>query len=79
MLENLVDLVKQHAGDAIVNNPSIPNDSSFDLKGIIGSLSGGKGGFAQELMDKFAGGSDQQGSGLLGKIKGLFGGLPGWC
>ncbi len=58
----------------LVHKTNDPNDSSFDLKGIIGSLSGGKGGFAQELMDKFAGGSDQQGGGLLGKIKGLFGG-----
>jgi hypothetical protein len=26
MLENLQDLIKQHAGDAIINNPAIPNE-----------------------------------------------------
>ena len=26
MLENLLDLIKQNAGDAIVNNPAIPNE-----------------------------------------------------
>ena len=26
MFENLLDLVKQHAGDAIINNPAIPNE-----------------------------------------------------
>ena len=26
MLENLFDLVKEHAGDAIINNPDIPNE-----------------------------------------------------
>ncbi|CAN5389698.1 hypothetical protein BH11BAC2_BH11BAC2_03340 [soil metagenome] len=26
MLENLINLVKEHAGDAIVNNPAIPNE-----------------------------------------------------
>ena len=25
MLENLLDLVKQHAGSAIIDNPAIPN------------------------------------------------------
>jgi uncharacterized protein YidB (DUF937 family) len=26
MLENLLQLVKEHAGDAIINNPSVPNE-----------------------------------------------------
>jgi len=26
MLENLLDLIKQHAGSAIINNPAIPNE-----------------------------------------------------
>ncbi|HVM86537.1 MAG TPA: hypothetical protein VMT76_00015 [Puia sp.] len=28
MLENLIDLVKQHAGEAIINNPAIPNNQN---------------------------------------------------
>ena len=28
MLENLLELVKQHAGEAIVNNPAIPNEQN---------------------------------------------------
>ena len=28
MLENLLDLVKQHAGEAVVNNPAIPNEQN---------------------------------------------------
>ena len=43
MLENLIDLIKQHAGDAIVNNPAIPNsqhDAAIAEAGnsIIGTL-----------------------------------------
>jgi hypothetical protein len=28
MLENLIDLIKQHAGSAIINNPAIPNSQN---------------------------------------------------
>jgi hypothetical protein len=28
MLDELINLVKQQAGDAIVNNPAIPNDKN---------------------------------------------------
>jgi len=28
MLENLIDLIKQHAGDTIINNPAIPNSQN---------------------------------------------------
>ncbi|MBS1916264.1 MAG: hypothetical protein JST87_08295 [Bacteroidetes bacterium] len=28
MLENLIDLIKQHAGNAIINNPAIPNSQN---------------------------------------------------
>jgi hypothetical protein len=28
MLENLLDLIKQHAGEAIINNPAIPNSQN---------------------------------------------------
>jgi hypothetical protein len=43
MLENLIDLIKQHAGEAIVNNPAIPdsqNDAAVSEAGnsIISTL-----------------------------------------
>jgi uncharacterized protein YidB (DUF937 family) len=30
MFDNLLKLVKEHAGDAIINNPAIPNDKNED-------------------------------------------------
>lgn len=65
----------------MVQKTNDPNDSSFDLKGILGSLTGGQGGIdLQGILNKFTGGEDgaNAGSGggvggLLGKLKGLFG------
>jgi uncharacterized protein YidB (DUF937 family) len=37
MLENLQNLVKEHAGDAIVNNPAIPNDKNDEVIADAGS------------------------------------------
>jgi len=37
MLENLQSLVKEHAGDAIINNPAIPNDKSDEVIADAGS------------------------------------------
>lgn len=37
MLENLLDLVKQHAGQAIVNNPAIPNEHNEAAIAAAGS------------------------------------------
>lgn len=50
MFENLLNLVKQHAGDAIINNPAIPNEhndeavsmaSNSIMDGLKGALAGG--------------------------------------
>lgn len=50
MFENLLDLVKQNAGDAIINNPAIPNDhndeavsmaSNSIMDGLKGALANG--------------------------------------
>ena len=30
MFDNLLNLVKEHAGDAIINNPAIPNEKNND-------------------------------------------------
>src|ERR1700712_2203168 len=61
MLENLIDLVRQHAGNAIVNNPAIPNSQNdaaiaetgnsivSTLKNMIGS------GQGQDVLNLFQG------------------------
>lgn len=37
MLENLIELVKQHAGSSIVNNPAIPNEHNEAAIAMAGS------------------------------------------
>jgi uncharacterized protein YidB (DUF937 family) len=37
MLENLIDLVKQNAGSAIINNPAIPNEHNDAAINVAGS------------------------------------------
>jgi hypothetical protein len=37
MLENLLDLIKQHAGNAIVNNPAIPNEHNDAAIAVAGT------------------------------------------
>jgi len=37
MLENLIDLIKQHAGEAIINNPAIPNSQNDAAVGEAGN------------------------------------------
>jgi len=66
MLENLIQLVKENAGEAIINNPAIPNEkndaavetaasSIFDqLKGQIGS------GGIESITNLFQGGGVSQ-------------------
>lgn len=61
MLENLLKLVKEHAGDAIINNPAIPNDRNDEaiattgnsitngLKGLLG------GGGIKDVLKLFGG------------------------
>lgn len=66
MFENLLKLVTENAGDAIVNNPAIPNEKndsaiSTATEGIMGHLKGmlGNGG-AENILDMFKG-KDVQG------------------
>lgn len=63
MFENLLNLVKEHAGDAIVNNPAIPNeknDAAIETAagGIMNHLKGlaSSGGMAQ-ITNMFNGGN----------------------
>ena len=61
MLETLFNLVKQNAGDAIVNNPAIPNEHNE--------------GAMQTVMSSVLGGLQQQaGGGNLGGLMSLLGG-----
>ena len=63
MLENITDLVKQHAGDAIINNPAIPNEKNDEVvedasSSIVSGLkSAVANGNIDGVMDLFKGGS----------------------
>ncbi|MBL0315242.1 MAG: hypothetical protein IPP69_05465 [Flavobacteriales bacterium] len=59
MLDNLINLVKEHAGDAIINNPAIPNERNDEA---IQSAAGG-------IMDHLKGITS---GGGLDAITGLF-------
>lgn len=50
-----------------VHKTNDPNDNSFELKSVIGSLTGGQG--TSDILSKF-GGNDNEG-GAMGKIKGM--------
>ena len=64
MLENLTELVKQYAGDAIINNPSIPNEKNDEaIAGASGSI--------------FDGLKNAVSSGNLSSLTGLFNGSTG--
>lgn len=63
MFENLLNLVKEHAGDAIINNPVIPNEHnnaaiSETTNGIVSALkSEAAGGNLQGILSMFQGGN----------------------
>lgn len=53
MLEQLLNLVKEHAGEAVVNNPAVPNDKNEGiLQEAVSSITGG-------LKEQLAGGGIQ--------------------
>lgn len=63
MLDQLFNLVKENAGDAVVNNPAVPNDQNEAvMKEAVGAITGGlqkelaNGGFQNVL--KTLGGSE---------------------
>ena len=64
MLENLLNLVKEHASEAIVNNPAIPNEHndaaiSTTAEGIMDHLKGlVTNGGIETIMGLFSGGSN---------------------
>lgn len=64
MFDNLLDLVKQNAGNAIINNPAIPDQHNDDAintasHAIMNSLSQeATGDNMQQLMNMFRNGAD---------------------
>lgn len=81
MLDNLLDLVKQSAGDAIVNNPDIPNDQNDAAieaasSSIFSSLqSQANGGGLGNILNMFTGDNAGGGGASLGAIAGVAGSL----
>jgi hypothetical protein len=73
MLEQLLNLVKENAGDAVVNNPDVPNEHNNDViaeatKTVAGGLQNlAAGGGLQNILGLFGGGGNNQGgsSGLM--------------
>jgi hypothetical protein len=62
MLENLTNLIREHAGDAVINNPAIPNErneevitdaSSSIMSGLKSSLASGN---TDHVVNLFNGG-----------------------
>lgn len=66
MLDKLVELVKSLAGDAVVNNPDVPNEHNDDVVAeATNTVAGGlqnmvAGGGLQNIISMFSGGAGQQ-------------------
>ena len=80
MLDQLINLVKENAGDAIINNAAIPNeknDMAIDTaaSSIFDNLQNqvGSGGL-DSLMDMFKGGGDASSNSLVNKLTSGVGG-----
>jgi hypothetical protein len=90
LVKGLMDKFNLNQGDAggvangllpniinqFVSKTNDPNDSSFDIQGILGKLTGGgSGGFdVQNIISQFTGaGGNNAGGGILDNLKGLFG------
>jgi len=76
MFDQLLNLVKQHAGDAIVNNPAIPNERNDEAiaetsNSIAGSLQNMlSGGGVKDILKMFSGGQDASNSPVTNNISG---------
>lgn len=78
MLENLLNLVKEHAGDAIINNPAIPNERNDDaIQAASGSIFSGlqsalANGGTSDIMSLFSNHQNIGSSSIAQNIKGGF-------
>jgi len=71
MLDNLFDLVKGLAGDAVVANPDVPNEHNDEVVAeATNTVAGGlqnmvAGGGLQNIISMFSGGGQQNAKGIL--------------
>lgn len=78
MLENLFNLVKEHAGSAIISNPSIPNEQNDEaVASATSSITDGiknaiAGGNLQGVLSMFTGHTDAGSSPVSQQIQGNF-------
>lgn len=76
MLENLINLVKEHAGEAIVNNPDIPNEhNDAAIETASSSIAGGlqniiSSGGLKDVLKMFGGGGDVSSSPVAQQLSG---------
>ena len=76
MLDQLMNLVKQHAGDAIVNNPAIPNERNEEAiaetsNSIAGSLQNMfSGGGVKDILKMFSGHHDAASNPVTSNVSG---------
>lgn len=78
MLDQLTNLVKQYAGDAIINNPAIPNERNDEaINEASNSITGGlqnmlSSGGAQDILKMFSGNQNVSNSAVTNNISGGF-------
>lgn len=74
MFDQLLDLVKQNAGSAIINNPAIPNEQNDDAirttgNSILNSLGNqAQGGNMSQLMEMFQSGNTKQSNPVVNNV-----------
>jgi hypothetical protein len=79
MLEQLINLIKENAGDAIINNPAIPNEQNNDAisetaSGIMNTLKGQLAGGNMEAITSLFNSGNLQNNPLVGQITSQVGG-----
>jgi hypothetical protein len=79
MLDNLLNLVKEHAGEAIINNPAIPNEKNDDAisaatNGIMDTLKTQISAGGLDSITALFGGSNAGTNPLVGQISDNVGG-----
>ena len=76
MLDQLTNLVKQYAGDAIISNPAIPNERNEEaINETSGSIASGlqnmlSGGGAQDILKMFSGNQNVSSSNVTNNVSG---------
>lgn len=74
MLDKIKNIVREYSGDAIINNPSVPNEKNEEAidttaSSIMNQLKGeASSGNMNSVMDMFKGGSDTSSNPATSKI-----------